>query len=152
MEISLREIIGLEIHVNQENCGFLRVVLIKDANGKVAGILNDNKKFFSVENIALIQRSVILSSCELGTSEGKNWLGLKVETRSGKRKGKVSNVFFDENLTQVKKIEVKKKILGFFNKKIILPSNLIFEVQKNKIIIIDDTQKAVEIKLAPSGA
>lgn len=128
-------------------------------SGKVIGIVIDSRrgKVVTPMDIISIKHSVLIRSVgdvvdvddvlriKEVVDSGRNVMGKKVVTESGKSLGKVVDATIDENGLSLAKIYTAKVVFGIIqHDQRIIPSKNIVEVLADKVVVKDDGGEVVE--------
>lgn len=158
MEYAYSKIVGLPVFEaeNMRPKFLIEDIIIDNETGKIVAFLADGKRNLVItpHDILAIKHGVwIKDASDLGTVDDilrvskivedfGGFLNKKVITESGKVLGKVVDMYFDSQITQLTKLYVAKNILGFIQyDSRILPMKNVIEAGKDAIIVKDDDAK-----------
>jgi sporulation protein YlmC with PRC-barrel domain len=144
---------------NSQIAGYLGEIIISQDNGrvlgfKVTGTKNSGRSILASSDILEIspRKIVIADTGSLSRPEEVirihqildshiHWLGLLVQTESGKKIGKLEDIAFERNTFAVKKIFVAGSLLKSNFLHSIIPASKIIKVMPKKLIIEDNELK-----------
>lgn len=141
MEKSLHEFLATKIQLLSGQKVQPEAVSIDAKNGRITGFVGGNY-FFPAASLVLREDVWEFEEEPQQKSQktGNNWLGFRVENRDGKRRGKVTNLWIDDEFFSVTKLEAVSSFLGLLHAKKIYESALIFKVipSKKRIVIEEE--------------
>jgi len=158
MEYAYSKIVGLPVFEaeNMRPVFLIEDVIVDPETGRIVAFLADGKRNIVVtpSDILAIKHGVWIKDAEdLGTIEDilrvskvvndfGSFFMKKVVTENGKVLGKVVDMYFDSQISQLTKLHVAKNIFGFvqYDQRILLAKDII-EARKDAIIVIDDEAK-----------